>query len=444
MWIDRETGLRQDVAHCLLFPLLDQGNTKLQVATDVSVNRILFDDNKKATGVEYTISGSKPAVVKARRLVVLASGALGSPQVLERSGVGDKNLLSKLGIPLISDLPGVGSNYQDHNVVFYPYKSSAGVEETIDGVVSGRLTLEEALEQKQANPSRNVIGWNGLDCVGKLRPAEVASLHPTLQKAWEEDFKPRAEKPLMLIATIAGYVGDHSAIDVGQYFSCGPYTPYPYSRGSIHITGQSVTDEPDFDCGFLSNPLDLEKLVWGYKLQREITRRMTYYRGPLAAGHPTFPAGSKANYDVVDRLSKDQGKLVPIEYSAEDDEAIRNFIRERVHTTWHSLGTCAMKPREEGGVVDRDLNVYGVEGLKIVGKLQIFCLIMRLHSSDLILLDLSICPLNVSANTYATALAVGEKAASIIARDLKIPYSVRPNAEVPVETLQAIDLDARL
>lgn len=69
---------------------------------------------------------------------------------------------------------------------------------------------------------------------------------------------------------------------------------------------------------------------------------------------------------------------------------------------------------------------------------------MRLHSSDLILLDLSICPLNVSANTYATALAVGEKAASIIARDLKIPYSVRPNAEVPVETLQAIDLDARL
>ncbi|KUL85769.1 hypothetical protein ZTR_08489 [Talaromyces verruculosus] len=399
MWIDRETGLRQDVAHCLLFPLLDQDSTKLQVATDVSVNRVLFDDNKKATGVEYTIRGSKPEVVKACRLVVLASGALGSPQVLERSGVGDKNLLSKLGIPLISDLPGVGSNYQDHNVVFYPYKSSAGVEETIDGVVSGRLTLEEALKQKQANPSRNVIGWNGLDCVGKLRPAEVASLHPTLQKAWEEDFKSQPEKPLMLIATIAGHVGDHSAID-------------------------SVTDEPDFDCGFLSNPLDLEKLVWGYKLQREITRRMTYYRGPLAAGHPTFTAGSKANYDVVDRLSKDQGKLVPIEYSAEDDEAIRNFIRERVHTTWHSLGTCAMKPREEGGVVDCDLNVYGVEGLKIV--------------------DLSICPLNVSANTYATALAVGEKAASIIANDLDIPYSVRSNPEAPVETFQPLDLDPRL
>lgn len=370
MWIDQKTGLRQDVAHCLLFPLLDEGNTKLQVATDVSVNRIRFDDNNRANGVEYTVSGSTPTMVKARKLVVLASGALGSPQVLERSGVGDKNLLSKLNIPVISDLPGVGSNYQDHNVVFYPYNSSAGAEETIDGVVSGRLTLEEALKQKQANPARNVIGWNGLDCVGKLRPTEVASLHPTLQKAWEEDFKPQPEKPLMLIATIAGFVGDHSAVDVGQYFSCGPYTPYPYSRGSIHITGKSMTDEPDFDCGFLSDPVDLEKLVWGYKLQREIARRMTHYRGPLADGHPTFPAGSKAKYDVVDRLSKVQGELVPIEYSAEEDEAIRNFIRERVHTTWHSMGTCAMKPRENGGVVDRDLNVYGVEGLKIVGKLQ--------------------------------------------------------------------------
>ncbi|KAF5015024.1 hypothetical protein F66182_13794 [Fusarium sp. NRRL 66182] len=123
-------------------------------------------------------------------------------------------------------------------------------------------------------------------------------------------------------------------------------------------------------------------------------------------------------------LSKAQGKFVPIEYSAEDDDAIRKFIRERVHTTWHSLGTCAMKPREEGGVVDHDLNVHGVEGLKII--------------------DLSICPLNVSANTYATALAVGEKAATIIAKDLNIPYSMRSNPGVPVETFQATDLNARL
>lgn len=181
MWIDRETGLRQDVAHCLLFPLLDQGNTGLQVATDVSVNRILFNANKKATGVEYTISGTKPAVVKARRLVVLASGALGSPQVLERSGVGDKNLLLKLGIQVISDLPGVGSNYQDHNVIFYPYKSSDGVEETIHGVVSGRLNTRRSLEAKASEPNTQCyrLEWIGLcrkapSCRGRISPSYVA------------------------------------------------------------------------------------------------------------------------------------------------------------------------------------------------------------------------------------------------------------------------------
>ncbi|OKL59581.1 hypothetical protein UA08_05056 [Talaromyces atroroseus] len=412
MWIDPNTGLRQDVPHCLLFPLIDQGISKLQVATDVSVTRILFDGNKRANAVEYSMNGADISTVKARKLVVLASGALGSPQILERSGVGDKQLLSKLGIHVVSDLPGVGNNYQDHNVIFYPYKSSAGISETIDGVVSGRLTLEEALKQKKETPGRNMIGWNGLDCVGKLRPVDPKSLHPTLQRAWEADFKTQAEKPLMLIATIAGYVGDHSCIDVGQYFSCGPYTPYPYSRGSIHITGPSTVDVPEFNCGFLSNPIDLEKLVWGYKLQREIVRRMSYYQGPLKEGHPTFPEGSKASYEVVDEASRSREQLIHIDYSAEDDEVIRKFIRERVHTTWHSLGTCAMKPREDGGVVDSSLNVHGVSGLKIV--------------------DLSICPFNVSANTYATALAVGEKAVLITAKELKIPYSVDPPINVPV------------
>ena len=60
--------------------------------------------------------------------------------------------------------------------------------------------------------------------------------------------------------------------------------------------------------------------------------------------------------------------MPPVKYSREDDEAIEDWIRGNVHTTWHSMGTCKMAPREEGGVVDKDLNVYGVEGLKVAGK----------------------------------------------------------------------------
>jgi alcohol oxidase len=90
--------------------------------------------------------------------------------------------------------------------------------------------------------------------------------------------------------------------------------------------------------------------------------------------------------------------LPGIEYSAEDDAAIEKHIRDNMNTTWYSLGMCRIAPRNKGGVVDADLNVYRVTGLKLY--------------------DLSICPGNVGANTNNTALLVGEKVADIFARDL--------------------------
>lgn len=87
-----------------------------------------------------------------------------------------------------------------------------------------------------------------------------------------------------------------------------------------------------------------------------------------------------------------------IEYKAEDDELIDQWLRENVATTWHSLGTCKMAPREENGVVDETLSVYGVMGLKVA--------------------DLSIPPSNVGAHTNNVALTIGEKAASIFIEEL--------------------------
>lgn len=88
----------------------------------------------------------------------------------------------------------------------------------------------------------------------------------------------------------------------------------------------------------------------------------------------------------------------PIKYTAEDDKVLERWIRENVSTTWHSLGTCKMLPREQQGVVDANLGVYGVSGLKIA--------------------DLSVVPENVAANTNHEALAVGERAADIFIREL--------------------------
>ena len=179
----------------------------------------------------------------------------------------------------------------------------------------------------------------------------------------------------------------------------GTYTAYPYSRGSIHIT--STTDMLSgytFDTGFLNHPSDILKQRWAYKMSREIARRLPYYAGELELGHPKFKEGSAAALEAG--ALADPENVTDIVYSEEDDAAIEEWIRGNLSTTWHSLGTCKMAPREEGGVVDGKLDVYGTRGLKVV--------------------DLSMVPENVGANTNNTALVVGEKAAVIIGRELGV------------------------
>jgi alcohol oxidase len=159
-------GKRQDTAHKYLHPLLQDGkHPNLHVLLQTKVIRVLFDGNKQACGVEYTpseefqplTSSSNAPVgsVKARKLVVISSGALGSPLVLERSGIGNAEVLKKLDIPVVSDLKGVGENYQDHHLLLMPYKTSLAVDETNDALLSGRLDFAKALEEKMPN-----LGWN--------------------------------------------------------------------------------------------------------------------------------------------------------------------------------------------------------------------------------------------------------------------------------------------
>ncbi|TFK52446.1 glucose-methanol-choline oxidoreductase [Heliocybe sulcata] len=148
----------------------------------------------------------------------------------------------------------------------------------------------------------------------------------------------------------------------------------------------------------MTNKADLALMNWAYKKSREFARRFASYRGEHTPKHPTFGQGSEA-------LATDQAGPVPVEaedihYTEDDNKAVEKYTREFVATAWHAIGTCAMKRRGEGGVVDSKLNVYGTQGLKVA--------------------DLSICPGNVCANTYSTALVVGEKAALIIAEELAI------------------------
>lgn len=148
------------------------------------------------------------------------------------------------------------------------------------------------------------------------------------------------------------------------------WTAYPYSRGHIHITGPGMKDPIDFNVGWLQDIkereglVDLKKHVWAYKLQREMWRRMPMFRGELKGNHPNFPEGSKAAVvEFADGPIAEGNSR--IEYTEEDEKALEQKIRETLSTTWHSLGTAKMAPRDQMGVVDENLNVYGVKGLKL-------------------------------------------------------------------------------
>lgn len=214
------------------------------------------------------------------------------------------------------------------------------------------------------------------------------------------------------LLTFNSYYGDHSVLpDDAEYVSQANWTGYPFSRGYIHITGKSMADRPDFETGWLKDAgdNDVKKHIWAYKLSREMWRRMPIFRGELKPNHPQFPEGSKAAV-----IEKADGPVATgndrIEYTAEDDQAIEQRIREIISTTWHSLGTCKMAPRAEKGVVDHTLGVHGLRNLKLA--------------------DLSIPPQNVGANTGGTAFAIGERAADLFVREL----GLGKRADSPVES----------
>ena len=372
-WVDPRTGYRQDTAHVLLHPILDSGKTKLQVLTDHSVVRVLFDNDKRCSGVEISSNSGTLITIGARKQVVLCAGTINSPQILERSGIGNRSLLSSLNIPVVSDLPGVGTNYQDHHFISSKYKSSAPSSATLDGLWGGTV-LPDSPEIQESG----MLGWNSGVLAGKIRPsaAELARMSPRFQEIYARDFK-ALNKPLALVYGHVGAIGPPMP-PPGQYISFAIAVAYGYSRGQVHIKGPNVNDGPDFDTGTLSDVdhADVEVLVWAYKRCREIIRRMKFAEGGWPPSHPNFNETSEAAVQRDEVLLKESGDrtsngdivLEDIAYNEDDDKAIEQFVKDNAGTLWHYAGTCAMKSHQNGGVVDENLSVYGVDSLKVAGK----------------------------------------------------------------------------
>ncbi|KAF8667990.1 GMC oxidoreductase [Rhizoctonia solani] len=401
-WIDPATGFRQDAAHRYIHPL--SSNKHLHIMTATKVIRVVFNGTA-ATGVEVVAdkdteegADQTPRIIKARKLVVVSAGAVGSPIVLQRSGVGEAERLTKVGIEIVSDLP-VGSTYEDHNLVLTPYHVADDTE-TIDPIMNKDPAF---LEQARADftHGKGALATNWIDCGSKLRPTpkELEDIGPAFAPVWKSYFEPNPDKPVMLQTVIEGWLGPREMLPYrdARTILVANYTGYPISRGHVYITSTDPYANPDFETGFFDEQADVDVQIWAYKQAREIVRRLPQYRGEFEAVHPKFPKGSAAGCVKLDG-PPDADNVEDIVYTPEDNKAIETYLRQFIETTWHSVGTVLMKPKEQGGCIDARLNVYGTQNLKVA--------------------DLSIIPGNVGSNTNSTALVIGEKAAVIIAEDL--------------------------
>ncbi|KAJ7635740.1 GMC oxidoreductase-domain-containing protein [Mycena polygramma] len=391
-YIDAENGRRSDAAHFHLYP--QAHNPNVRILDNARVNRILFNGDNRAVGIEYH-TGDALLTACATRLVVISAGAVCSPAILERSGIGRRELLQRLGIPVISDLPGVGENYKDHHATMPCYLAPK------EEVMMNNLAQDKdgVFEAQWLRDGKGLMAANGLDTAVKLRPnaQDLAQIGPVFAQRWATFFADAPDKCTVFVSPWAAYLGDsppttHTAFGVSYVLM------HPMAEGSIHVRAADAFAPLEIHTGLLDRDEDVVLMRWAYKWSRELARRMDSFRGEYALAHPKFPGESDAKCGEAD--GPVDMAAPEIQYSPADDEAIDTFHRANAALWWHALGTCAMKPRDKSGVVDSQLNVYGVKNLKLA--------------------DMSIAPSNVGANTYNTALIIGEKAAILIAEELGI------------------------
>lgn len=168
--------------------------------TETKIVRVVFDGTK-ATGVEVVANKQQRAdadqttrTITARKLVVVSSGALGTPLVLQRSGIGAPDRLEKAGVKAVVDLPGVGATYEDHNLVLFPFFVPSDTQ-TIDPILNQEPGIMEQL-MPQFLQGKGFLTTNTLDAGSKLRPTaeELKQLGPEFGEVWKKYFEDKPDK----------------------------------------------------------------------------------------------------------------------------------------------------------------------------------------------------------------------------------------------------------
>ena len=350
--VNTRNGQRSSSSFEYLHPVL--GRRNLTVECNVLASQVLFDNQKRATGVVVRQNGEVRRFM-ANREVILAAGAVDTPKLLQLSGVGERDLLAKHRIPLVHELPAVGQNLQDHLCVSFYYRSNRKTLNDEMRPLIGKLKLGLQYLLTRKGPLAMSVNQSGGFFKGNDEQAQ-----PNLQLYFNPlSYRiPKSSKANLEPEPYSGFL-----------LAFNPCRPT--SRGSIEIASTRVEDPAKIRINALTTEKDLDEVVQGCDLIRKVM---------------ASPALKDITVEEISPGPQVQGR-----------EAMLQYFREQSGSIYHLCGSCAMGPDPQTSVVDERLRVHGIAGLRIV--------------------DASIFPNITSGNINAATMMVAEKGAEMILED---------------------------
>ena len=353
-FINTKKGKRCSSSSAFLDPIKKRSN--IDIKTKSLVTRILFKD-RRAFGVEYFNNGTYNEI-RARKEILVCCGSINSPQILQLSGIGSGVLLQSLDIPIVLDQKHVGQHLQDHLGINYFYRANRPTLNDVLGTWHGRFSAGlKYLIHKTGPLSLSVNQIGGLTkSINSLSSLDTQLYCNPISYRLSEDAKRNLIKP-----------DPYSGFIIG-YNSCRPT-----SEGSIHIQSPDASKAPQINPNYLSTQTDVEDVI-----------SMSRLIGQL-----------QDSKSIMSLLSQ----RPDLDLSIIQEEKILEDFCNRATTVYHPCGTCRMGTSFNNSVVDNQLRIHGVDGIRVV--------------------DASVFPNITSANTNAPTIMVAHNAAKFIRNSFK-------------------------
>jgi choline dehydrogenase-like flavoprotein len=291
---------------------------KCKLITNATVSKLEFDDEKNCTGVSYVKDG-KEHTISVNKEVIVSAGTIGSPQVLELSGIGNPEILKKAGVPVVHELEGVGENFQDHFSTRLRWR------------VLQRVTFNERLR-----------GWPFIkECIKYIfKKRGVLSMPIAIGYGFVKSDPKEPVPDLQFHFAPASYgPEDKRRLEKEPGMTIGVYPLRPESRGAIHIKNDNPKSAPSITTQFLSSKEDIRRLLAGIRIAREIAHAPAFekFRG-------------KENIPGKEEVSEAQ---------------LIEQLKKTGDTSYHPIGTCKIG-EDKSAVVNSRLQVHGVNNVRVI------------------------------------------------------------------------------